>query len=57
MKANMLASQFDVLEEPSDAIIVDIAQPPDAIVERILAGVSHPTPAGDSTPPRPADDA
>jgi len=40
MKANMLASQFDVLEEPSDAIIVDIVQPPDAIVERILAGVS-----------------
>jgi gluconokinase len=39
MKANMLASQFDVLEEPSDAIIVDIAQPPDAIVERILAGL------------------
>jgi gluconokinase len=57
MKANMLASQFDVLEEPSDAIIVDIAQPPDAIVERILAGVSHPSTAGASTPPRSAGDA
>ena len=57
MKANMLASQFDVLEEPSDAIIVDIAQPPDAIVERILAGVSHPSTAGASTPPRSPGDA
>jgi gluconate kinase len=51
MKANMLASQFDDLEEPSGAIIVDIAQPPDAIVEQILTGISHPTTAAASTPP------
>jgi gluconokinase len=57
MKANMLASQFDDLEEPSDAIVVDIAQPPDAIVERILAGVSHLTAAGGSTPPQPTGNA
>lgn len=57
MKANMLASQFEVLEEPSDAIIVDIAQPPDAIVEQILAGVSYPTTAGASTPPQHTGDA
>jgi len=37
MKADMLASQFDALEEPSDALIVDIAQPPRAIVEQIRA--------------------
>ncbi len=32
MKANMLKSQFDALEEPSDALIVDIAQKPEEIV-------------------------
>ena len=37
MKAGMLASQFAALEEPSDAIVVDISQPPHAIVERILS--------------------
>jgi len=57
MKANMLASQFDVLEEPSDAIIVDIGQPPDAIVQQIVAGVSHPSTAGGSLPPQPTGDA
>ncbi len=40
MKADLLASQFDVLEEPSDAIVVDISQPPDAIVEQIVAGLT-----------------
>ncbi len=57
MKANMLASQFDALEEPSDAIIVDIAQPPDAIVEPILAGMSHPTTAAVSTTSKSTGDA
>ena len=36
MKADMLASQFDALEEPSDALIVDVSPPPGVIVERIL---------------------
>jgi gluconokinase len=36
MKANMLASQFEALEEPSDAIVADVSQPPAAIVEHIL---------------------
>jgi gluconokinase len=36
MKANMLASQFAALEEPSDALVADVSEPPDAIVERIL---------------------
>ena len=37
MKADMLASQFAVLEEPSSAIVVDASQPPEAVVRDILA--------------------
>jgi len=36
MKADMLASQLDTLEEPSIALVVDAAATPDEIVERIL---------------------
>ena len=43
MKADMLASQFAALEEPSDALIVDISQPAAAIVEQILAELRAPT--------------
>ena len=32
MKHGMLASQFDVLEEPSDALVVDIAKKPEEII-------------------------
>ena len=41
MKADMLSSQFDALEEPSDAIVVDIS-PPSAIVAQILAQLPRP---------------
>jgi len=37
MKPEMLKSQFATLEEPRDAIIVDIALSPDEIVRRVLA--------------------
>ena len=37
MKVDMLASQFAALEEPSDALVVDVSQAPEAIVERILS--------------------
>lgn len=37
MKADMLPSQFDALEEPFDAIVVDISLPSSAIVAQILA--------------------
>jgi gluconokinase len=37
MKADMLPSQFDALEEPSDAIVVDISRSPSTIVSQILA--------------------
>jgi gluconokinase len=43
MKADMLASQFEALEEPSDALIVDVSQAPAAIVEQILAELREPT--------------
>jgi gluconokinase len=42
MKADMLASQFDALEEPSDALIVDVSPPPGVIVERILTELHRP---------------
>ena len=35
MKANMLASQFEALEEPANAIVADVSEPPEVIVERI----------------------
>jgi gluconokinase len=46
MKADMLASQFEALEEPDDALVVDASLPPSAIVERILAQLRRPHPAG-----------
>ena len=45
MKANMWASQFAALEEPSDALLVDISQSPGAIVEQILAELRGSAPA------------
>jgi len=39
MKADMLPSQFDALEEPADALVVDVSAPPNAIVEYILSQV------------------
>jgi gluconate kinase len=39
----MLASQFEALEEPADALIVDVSQPPGAIVERVLTDLRGPT--------------
>jgi gluconokinase len=43
MKANMLDSQFEALEEPSDAIVVDISLPSLAIVAQILARLRQPS--------------
>jgi gluconokinase len=39
MKANMLDSQFEALEEPPDTLVVDVSQSPDTIVERILSAL------------------
>ena len=40
MKPEMLQSQFATLEEPSDAIVVDIRLSPDQIVDTILASLA-----------------
>jgi gluconokinase len=40
MKVEMLASQFEALEEPHDAIVADISVPPKAIVVQILSQLS-----------------
>jgi hypothetical protein len=44
MKADMLPSQFEALEEPSDAIVVDMSPLPSAIVAQILAQLPGPRP-------------
>jgi gluconokinase len=49
MKADMLASQFEALEEPSDALIVDVSQSPAVIVEQILTRLRRP-PRADMAP-------
>lgn len=41
MPASLLESQFATLEPPTDAIEVDIAEPPERCVERILAALSR----------------
>ena len=41
-KAQMLASQFADLEEPRDAIVIDIEVAPSVAVQRILAALSVP---------------
>src|SRR5688572_18376332 len=44
MKADMLASQFDALEQPSeDAIVVDASLPPDIILAQVLPQLAHAT--------------
>jgi gluconate kinase len=40
MKPEMLDSQFAILEPPHDAVTIDVAQCPDAIVTQIRRAVS-----------------
>ena len=42
MKPDMLRSQFEVLEEPKDAIVVDITPPPADIAREIVHRLSGP---------------
>ena len=46
MKADMLASQLDALDEPADALVIDVSAPPQAIVEKILSHVRRPPNSG-----------
>jgi len=39
MKAGMLPSQFADLEEPADALVVDISEPPEMILQKLLPQV------------------
>jgi len=39
MPASLLRSQFDALEPPTDAIFVDVAEPPDRSIEYIAAAL------------------
>ena len=43
MRVDLLASQFDALEEPDDALVVDVTAPPTVIVEHILSQLHLPT--------------
>jgi gluconokinase len=40
MSEKLLDSQFDTLEEPSDALCIDVAQPPQAIVQNIRTALA-----------------
>ena len=51
MKVDLLASQFDALEEPDDALIVDVSVTPSVIVEHILSQLRIPSHAGAAEPP------
>jgi gluconokinase len=52
MKATMLRSQFEALEEPAPgtALVIAAALPPDDIVARILQHLAGPAAARDSSP-------
>jgi len=41
MKAGMVESQFAALEEPDNALVVDIDQTPDLVLQEIMAGLNH----------------
>jgi gluconokinase len=45
MKADMLKSQFDTLEEPADAIVVDASRPPKVIVDEIVTRLGKNVPS------------
>ena len=51
MKVDLLASQFDALEEPDDALVVDVSAPPSVIVEHILSQLRIPSHAGAAETP------
>ena len=43
MSANMLASQFDILEEPQNTLTIDITQTPQEIITLIRKGLNYET--------------
>jgi gluconokinase len=51
MKVSMLASQFDALEEPDDALVVDVSASASVIVEQILTQLRFPSRANRAKTP------
>lgn len=43
MKAGLLESQFATLEEPVDALTIDVGDTPDAIADAVLRGLQSPS--------------
>jgi gluconate kinase len=41
MTAELSSSQFDALQEPKGAIVLDASQPPQAIADEIVAQLLH----------------
>jgi gluconokinase len=41
MPASLVESQFEALEEPDDAIVIDASQSPEAIVSEVLAALKQ----------------
>ena len=41
MSSDLLRSQFETLEEPEDALVIDVSQTPEAIVEEILNKINY----------------
>lgn len=41
MKSNLLQSQFDTLEEPQNALVIDVSLTPEMIVNKILNQINH----------------
>jgi len=41
MKAGMVESQFAALEEPDNALVVDIDRTPDQVLQEIITGLNH----------------
>ncbi|HVR44792.1 MAG TPA: gluconokinase [Thermoanaerobaculia bacterium] len=42
MPAALVASQFEALEEPGDALVVDAARPPEALADEIVRALAPP---------------
>lgn len=53
MPASLLASQFDTLEPPGNALTIDVADTPEGLAERILTALATPA----DNPPAPTSDA
>jgi gluconokinase len=49
MPASLLKSQFDALEEPRDALVIDITDPPEVLAARIAAALARETKSASTT--------